>query len=256
MAASPGSHAATASAPTPAAMSAKPASMMRPPPNRITSDDESTLIETEPRNCTVKARPISASLTSHRCVRAGSTGPSNVVAMPAMKNPTYRSGMEGGRVWRGAGIDGREALPLSPGSALSSCDMLQRASLLVLYGFIVLPVAVSVALLAIIWRAVTWVAEPPFVWLPSVLVLTALAGHLVIFPKLREPWGARNRCVRLGPPSNTDLEIPPDLFGLATATLASRSTGEVLAEALPPRPGVLASAGLADHSLRQRAPAL
>jgi hypothetical protein len=35
-------------------------------------------------------------------------------------------------------------------------------------------------------RLNTWVAEPPFVWLPSVLVLTALAGHLVIFRKLRE----------------------------------------------------------------------
>ena len=30
-----------------------------------------------------------------------------------------------------------------------------------------------------------WVAEPPFVWLASVLVLTALAGHLLIFRKLR-----------------------------------------------------------------------
>jgi hypothetical protein len=29
-----------------------------------------------------------------------------------------------------------------------------------------------------------WVAEPPFVWLPAVLVLTALAGHLLIFRKL------------------------------------------------------------------------
>jgi hypothetical protein len=35
-------------------------------------------------------------------------------------------------------------------------------------------------------RLNTWVADPPFVWLPSVLVLTALAGHLVIFRKLRE----------------------------------------------------------------------
>jgi hypothetical protein len=30
-----------------------------------------------------------------------------------------------------------------------------------------------------------WVAEPPFVWLPAVMVLTALAGHLLIFRKLR-----------------------------------------------------------------------
>jgi hypothetical protein len=35
-------------------------------------------------------------------------------------------------------------------------------------------------------RLNTWVAEPPFVWLPSVMVLTALAGHLVIFRKLRD----------------------------------------------------------------------
>jgi hypothetical protein len=30
-----------------------------------------------------------------------------------------------------------------------------------------------------------WVADPPFVWLVSVLVLTALAGHLLMFRKLR-----------------------------------------------------------------------
>ena len=34
-------------------------------------------------------------------------------------------------------------------------------------------------------RLNVWVAELPFVWLPSVLVLTALAGHLLIFRKLR-----------------------------------------------------------------------
>jgi hypothetical protein len=27
----------------------------------------------------------------------------------------------------------------------------------------------------------TWVADPPFVWLPCVMVLAALAGHLIIF---------------------------------------------------------------------------
>lgn len=27
----------------------------------------------------------------------------------------------------------------------------------------------------------TWVADPPFVWLPAVMVLAALAGHLIIF---------------------------------------------------------------------------
>jgi hypothetical protein len=30
----------------------------------------------------------------------------------------------------------------------------------------------------------TWVADPPFIWLPAVLVLAALAGHLVIFRAL------------------------------------------------------------------------
>jgi hypothetical protein len=29
------------------------------------------------------------------------------------------------------------------------------------------------------------VADPPFVWLPAVLVLTAVAGHLLMFRKLR-----------------------------------------------------------------------
>lgn len=30
-----------------------------------------------------------------------------------------------------------------------------------------------------------WITHPPFVWLPAVLVLTALLGHLVIFRRLR-----------------------------------------------------------------------
>jgi hypothetical protein len=30
----------------------------------------------------------------------------------------------------------------------------------------------------------TWVADPPFVWLPAVMVLAAIAGHLVIFRAL------------------------------------------------------------------------
>jgi hypothetical protein len=30
-----------------------------------------------------------------------------------------------------------------------------------------------------------WVADPPFVWLPAVLVLAALAGHLLVFRALR-----------------------------------------------------------------------
>jgi hypothetical protein len=34
-------------------------------------------------------------------------------------------------------------------------------------------------------RLNVWVADPPFVWLASVLVLTALAGHLLIFRKLQ-----------------------------------------------------------------------
>jgi hypothetical protein len=31
----------------------------------------------------------------------------------------------------------------------------------------------------------TWVAYPPFVWLPTMMVVCALTGHLVIFRKLR-----------------------------------------------------------------------
>ena len=34
-----------------------------------------------------------------------------------------------------------------------------------------------------------WVTYPPFVWLPAVMVLAALAGHLVIF----EPSACRSR---------------------------------------------------------------
>jgi hypothetical protein len=34
-------------------------------------------------------------------------------------------------------------------------------------------------------RLNVWVADPPFVWLPAVLVLSALAGHLLMFRKLR-----------------------------------------------------------------------
>ena len=29
-----------------------------------------------------------------------------------------------------------------------------------------------------------WVAMPPFVWLPTVLVVAALGGHIVIFRRL------------------------------------------------------------------------
>jgi hypothetical protein len=38
-----------------------------------------------------------------------------------------------------------------------------------------------------------WVTYPPFVWLPAVMVLAALAGHLVIFRALLvpKPAGAR-----------------------------------------------------------------
>ena len=32
-----------------------------------------------------------------------------------------------------------------------------------------------------------WITYPPFVWLPAVMVLAALAGHLVIFSALRQP---------------------------------------------------------------------
>jgi hypothetical protein len=34
-------------------------------------------------------------------------------------------------------------------------------------------------------HVVTFVTYPPFVWLPAVMVLAALAGHLVIFRALR-----------------------------------------------------------------------
>lgn len=34
-------------------------------------------------------------------------------------------------------------------------------------------------------RLNTWVAYPPYVWLPTVMVVTALTGHLVMFRKLR-----------------------------------------------------------------------
>jgi hypothetical protein len=34
-------------------------------------------------------------------------------------------------------------------------------------------------------RANTWVAHPPYVWLPTVMVVCAITGHLVIFRKLR-----------------------------------------------------------------------
>jgi hypothetical protein len=34
-------------------------------------------------------------------------------------------------------------------------------------------------------RLNTWVADPPYVWLPAVLVLAALAGHLLVFRALR-----------------------------------------------------------------------
>ena len=36
-------------------------------------------------------------------------------------------------------------------------------------------------------RLNTFVFHPPFVWLPAVMVLAALAGHLVIFRALRQP---------------------------------------------------------------------
>jgi len=33
----------------------------------------------------------------------------------------------------------------------------------------------------------TWVTHPPFVWLPTVMVLAALTGHLIVFRALRRP---------------------------------------------------------------------
>jgi hypothetical protein len=50
-------------------------------------------------------------------------------------------------------------------------------------------------------RLNVWVAEPPFVWLPAVLVLTALAGHLIIFRKLRLPRGPARGDRRHGQPA-------------------------------------------------------
>jgi hypothetical protein len=39
----------------------------------------------------------------------------------------------------------------------------------------------------------TWVMYPPFVWLPTVMVLAAFAGHLVIFRALAHPATPRDR---------------------------------------------------------------
>jgi hypothetical protein len=33
-----------------------------------------------------------------------------------------------------------------------------------------------------------WVADPPYVWLPAILVLAALAGHLLVFRALGAAW--------------------------------------------------------------------
>ena len=38
-----------------------------------------------------------------------------------------------------------------------------------------------------------WITYPPFVWLPAVMVLTALAGHLVIFRAI-----SRDRAIHMG----------------------------------------------------------
>jgi hypothetical protein len=35
-----------------------------------------------------------------------------------------------------------------------------------------------------------WVMQPPFVWLPAVMVLAALSGHLIIFKALGRPGGS------------------------------------------------------------------
>jgi hypothetical protein len=58
-------------------------------------------------------------------------------------------------------------------------------------GFALLVNVVTVAILATPFFAYfgeqhlnTWVTYPPFVWLPSVMVLAALAGHLIIFRAL------------------------------------------------------------------------
>lgn len=38
-------------------------------------------------------------------------------------------------------------------------------------------------------RLNVWVMDPPFVWLPAVMVLAALAGHLLVFRAVRRPEG-------------------------------------------------------------------
>jgi hypothetical protein len=45
-----------------------------------------------------------------------------------------------------------------------------------------------------------WVTHPPFVWLPAVMVLAALAGHLVIFRAL----APAQRAAGAAPPRSTD----------------------------------------------------
>ena len=42
-------------------------------------------------------------------------------------------------------------------------------------------------------RLNVFVAYPPFVWLPAVLVLAALAGHLLVFRALAVPGGLNDR---------------------------------------------------------------
>lgn len=44
----------------------------------------------------------------------------------------------------------------------------------------------------------TWIADAPFVWLPAVMVLAAVAGHLLIFRALSS---SRNRTERADPPT-------------------------------------------------------
>jgi hypothetical protein len=49
----------------------------------------------------------------------------------------------------------------------------------------VMPVQMSYAGLIMNEPANVWITHPPFVWLPSVLVFTAILGHIVVFRRLR-----------------------------------------------------------------------
>jgi hypothetical protein len=52
----------------------------------------------------------------------------------------------------------------------------------------VIAIATAPAIRALVDDQVnTWVATVPYVWVPSVLVVSALAGHLIIFRRIQRP---------------------------------------------------------------------